>query len=50
MTKTERITIMLDSDLVSKIRNRQADLMKKLDKNISFSSVVNDTLRGVIKL
>ena len=47
---TKRVTIMLDSDLETKIRVKQAELMKKNNETVSFSSVVNDVLRGVIKI
>ena len=47
MTAT-RITIMLDNDLAKKLRIKQASLIKKTNKNISFSKVLNDYLRKVL--
>lgn len=44
-----RITIMLDDDLVKKLRTKQAKLVKKSSKSISFSRVLNDELRQSIK-
>lgn len=46
---SKRVTIVLDSDLESKIRNKQADLIKKTGGSVSFSSMINDTLRGALK-
>ncbi len=45
----KRITIVLDDDLVKKLREKQAKLIKKSVKSVSFSSVLNETLRMVIK-
>lgn len=41
---------MLDDDLDRKIRIKQAELIKRTQKSNSFSSVINSTLRGKIKL
>ena len=46
----KRVTIMLDDDLDRKVRLRQAELIKKNQKSTSFSSVINNVLRGKIKL
>jgi len=46
----KRITIMLDDDMDKKLRIRQADLIKKSQSSISFSKVINEVLRGKIKL
>jgi len=46
----KRITLMIDSELVTKIRNKQAELIKKTSKSVSFSSVANQVFRGQIKL
>ena len=40
-----RITIMLDDDLNKKLRIKHANLIKKSHNTISFSRVLNDTLR-----
>lgn len=41
----KRITIMLDDDLAKKLRHLQAKKLKESNKSISFSAVLNDTLR-----
>jgi len=45
----QRITIVLDDDLVKKLREKQAKLIKESTKSVSFSMVVNETLRKGIK-
>ncbi len=45
----QRITIVLDDDLVKKLREKQAKLIKESAKSVSFSSVINQTLRKGIK-
>jgi len=40
---------MLDDELIHKIRTKQAKLIKKSSKSISFSRVLNDTLRDSLK-
>ncbi len=42
---TQRITILLDDALVMKLRKRQAEIIKKSPKNVSFSKMVNDCLK-----
>jgi len=42
---SKRITIVLDDDLVKRLREKQAKLIKESVKSVSFSRVVNDTLR-----
>jgi len=44
-----RITIMLDDDLLKKIRNKQAKLIKKNQGSVSLSRVINDYLRDSLK-
>ena len=46
----KRITIMLDDDMDKKLRMKQADLIRKTQLSISFSKVINDVLRGKVKL
>ncbi len=41
---------MIDGDLDRKVRDKQAQLIKKYSKSISYSSVISDVLRGKIKL
>jgi hypothetical protein len=45
-----RVTIMIDADLDKKVRIKQAELIKKSQSSVSFSKVVNEVLRGKIKL
>ena len=45
----KRITIMLDDDLIKKLRAEQAKLIKKSTKSVSFSRVVNELLRKGLK-
>ncbi len=45
----QRITIMFDDDIVKKLRTRQADLLKKSYKSVSFSFVVNDAIKKGLK-
>ena len=45
----KRITIVLDDDLVKKLREKQAKQIKESVKSVSFSRVLNMTLRKCIK-
>ena len=45
----KRITIMLDDDLVKKLHEIQAKQIKASTKSVSFSRVLNMTLRKCIK-
>jgi len=40
---------MMDDDIIKKLRNKQAKLIKKSSKSISFSRVVNDSLKDSLK-
>jgi len=44
-----RVTIVLDSDLMKKLRERQSKLTKKSTGSVSFSKVLNDVLREGFK-
>lgn len=46
---SSRVTIMLDDDLVKKLRIRQAKLLQESNESVSFSKVINETLRASIK-
>ena len=46
---SKRVTIVLDDDLVKKLRIIQAKNITKSKKSVSFSSIVNDELRKAIK-
>jgi hypothetical protein len=47
--KTKRLSIMLERALEEKLRNIQADMIKKSRKNVSFSNVVNLVLKNGIR-
>lgn len=46
---SNRVTIMIDEDLDEKIRNKQADVIKKTHSTYSYSRCLNDHLRKVLK-
>ncbi|QUC64746.1 hypothetical protein NsoK4_00165 [Nitrosopumilus sp. K4] len=46
---SKRVTIMIDDDLDKKIRMRQAKLIQTEQASYSYSKVLNDTLRKVLK-
>jgi len=46
---SQRITIVLDDDLVKSLRQKQAKLIKESTKSVSFSRVLNQTLRSSLK-
>ena len=45
----KRITIVLDDDLVKKLHDIQAKLIKESKAHVSFSGVLNDTLQKGLK-
>jgi len=45
----KRVTIIFDIDIVKKLREKQSKLIKETVKSVSFSRVVNETLRKCIK-
>ena len=45
----KRITIMLDEDLLKKLHEIQAKQIKESKGSVSFSRVINDTVRKQIK-
>jgi hypothetical protein len=47
--KSKRVTIVIDDDLVKKLRIIQAKNIIKSKESVSFSSVVNDELRKDLK-
>ena len=49
ISMSKRITIVLDDDLVKKLRTIQSKKLAKSNHSISFSSVINDELRRVVK-
>jgi len=46
---SKRITVVLDDDLVKKLRIIQSKKISKYTKNVSFSSVIDEELRKVLK-
>jgi len=46
---SKRVTIVLDDDLIKKLRIIQAKKFTKSNTYVSFSGVVNDELRKVFK-
>ena len=45
----KRITIMLDDDLLKKLHEVQAKQIKESAKSVSFSAVLNETVRKSLK-
>ncbi len=46
---SKRVTIMIDDDLDKKLRMRQAKLIQQEQSSYSYSKVLNETLRKVLK-
>ena len=46
---SKRITIVLDDDLDKKLRLLQAKIIQKENSSCSFSRVLNETIRKVLK-
>ena len=46
---SKRVTIVLDDDLVKKLRIIQAKNLVKSKESVSFSSVINNELRKAMK-
>lgn len=46
---SKRITIMIDDDLDKKLRFRQAKMIQQEQASYSYSKMLNDTLRKVLK-
>jgi len=46
---SKRVTIMIDKDLDKKLRLRQAKLIQQEQSLYSYSRVLNETLRKVLK-
>ena len=46
---SKRVTIMIDEDLDKKLRLRQAKIIQQEQASYSYSRVVNDALRKVLK-
>ena len=46
---SKRITIVLQDDLIKKLRSRQSKLIQNSSASVSFSGVVNDLLKECMK-
>ncbi len=46
---SKRITVVLDDELVKKLRHLQAKMISKSSKSVSFSRVINKELRKGLK-
>lgn len=49
MQKPKRVTIMIADDLDKKLRIIQAKEISKYQKSTSYSKVINDNLRKILK-
>ena len=49
MSKSKRVTIMIDDDLDKNLRTEQAKRIQQESSSYSYSKVLNDTLRKVLK-
>jgi len=47
---SRRVTIMLEDDLAKKLRMKQSKLLQETNDTISFSHVINETLRSCLKM
>ncbi|MCV0393144.1 MAG: hypothetical protein K5790_07660 [Nitrosopumilus sp.] len=45
----QRITVMLDDEVVKKLRSKQAKKIKETANAISFSAIINDSLKECVK-
>lgn len=48
-SKSNRISVMVDKEIEGKLREMQANMIKKTRKNASFSYVVNAVLKEGLK-
>jgi len=46
---SQRITVVLDDEIVRSLRQKQAKQIKNSTKSVSFSRVLNETLRISLK-
>lgn len=46
---SERVTIMLENDIAKKLRLKQSKMIQTSTKSVSFSHVINETLRSALK-
>jgi len=45
----KRITILLNDDLIKKLRDKQSKLIKESENSVRFSRVINEVLRKGLK-
>lgn len=45
----KRITIVLEDNLVKKLREKQSKKIKESNSSVSFSKTINDELRKILK-
>jgi len=48
-TMSKRVTIVIDEDLDKKLRHRQANVIRQTEASCSYSQVLNECLRKVLK-
>lgn len=48
-SQSSRISVMIDRELAGNLREMQADMIKKVKRNVSFSEVVNLILKEGLK-
>ena len=48
-SKTLRVTIVLEDDLIKKLRQKQAKLIQQTNKTVSFSGIIAVELRKALK-
>ena len=46
---SKRVTIMIDDDLDKKLRLRQAKMIQQEQSSYSYSRVINESLRKILK-
>ena len=46
----KRVTIMISDDLDKRVRQKQAKLIRETNESVSYSSVINRTLKGEFKV
>ena len=46
---SRRVTVILEDSLLKKLRKKQAELIRESSNSVSFSSVINQTLRKNFK-
>ena len=44
-----RITVMLEDEIVKKLRAKQSKMIQESNSSVSFSHIINETLRSNLK-